>query len=153
MKFSIFKRIRLSDAFAIHNSINKEESLTKEMNEMRKERPVTTQKKRNLLEQIKVYVDAHLQENITLKSVAAHCGVSVSTVTQLFQKHANMTFHSFVTMRRMKLAEELIVAGVALEQVGKQAGYQDHSTFYRAFRQYYGKAPREFRNELVNKNQ
>jgi len=118
------------------------------MLENSKERPRTTQRRQCLQEKIAVYVDTHMTEKITLKVIAAHCGVSVSTVTQLFQKKLNMTFHEYVTSRRMQAARELISRGVPLEQVGKQVGYQDHSTFYRAFRQFFGLAPREFRARM-----
>jgi len=115
-----------------------------------KERPSTNQRKSALLEQIKLYVDAHLTEKLTLKSVSAYCGVSVSTVTQLFQKKASTTFHDFVTQRRMEMAQKLIQAGVPLEQVGKEVGYRDHSTFYRAFRRQFDLSPREYRAQVIS---
>ena len=115
------------------------------MLENSKERPRTARKKQSLQEQIAAYVQTHLAEKITLKIIAAHCGISVSTVTQLFQKKMNMTFHEYVTHQRMQTAEELIHRGIPLEQVGKQVGYQDHSTFYRAFHRYFGMSPREYR--------
>ena len=62
-----------------------------------KERPGTAREKRNLLEQINTYVEAHLEEKITLKRIASQFSVSVSTVTQLFQKKTEGTFHAFVT--------------------------------------------------------
>jgi len=102
-----------------------------------------------MMAEITAYVDANLQERLTLKVIAAHCGVSVSTVTQLFQRQTDLTFHGFVTMRRMKKAEELIGKGVPLEQVGKLVGYRDHSTFYRAFRQYFELSPRAYRSSLA----
>ena len=116
---------------------------------MRKERPSTAQRKESMMAKITAYVDAHLNERITLRIVAAHCGVSVSTVTQLFHKQADTTFHDFVTNRRMVMADKLIREGIPLEQVGKMVGYQDHSTFYRAFRQHYGISPREYRCSLA----
>jgi YesN/AraC family two-component response regulator len=126
------------------------EDLTEEMKEMmRKERPSTAQRKNAMLAKITAYVDNHVQERITLKIIAAHCGVSVSTVTQLFQKQADVTFHDFVTNRRMVMADKLIREGLPLEQVGKMVGYQDHSTFYRAFRQYFGVSPRDYRCRLT----
>ena len=119
------------------------------MKEMiRKERPSTAQRKTAMMEKITAYVDANLNEQITLKVIAAHCGVSVSTVTQLFQKHAAFTFHDFLTNRRMVRADKLIKEGIPLEQVGKLVGYQDHSTFYRAFRHHFGTSPREYRSHL-----
>ena len=117
---------------------------------MRKERPSTAQRKSAMMKKITVYVDTHLHEPITLRIIAAHCGVSVSTVTQLFQRQEAVSFHGFVTNRRMMMAENHIREGFPLEQVGKMVGYQDHSTFYRAFRQHYGISPREFRCRLAD---
>ena len=117
---------------------------------MRKERPSTAQRKNAMMAKITAYVDAHLQERLTLRIISAHCGVSVSTVTQLFQKQADCTFHDFVTNRRMVKADSLIRENHPLEQVGKMVGYQDHSTFYRAFRQYFGTSPREYRCSLAD---
>lgn len=108
-------------------------------------RPGTQIRKNMLLEKITTYVDGNLTEKITLRDVAEHCSVSVSTVTQLFQKVLNTTFHAYVTQRRMGAAENLIQDGVPLEEVGRQIGFQDHSSFYRAFRHNYGMSPREFR--------
>ena len=61
----------------------------------RKERPGTNLRKHVLLEQIAAYVDANLTEKLTLKVISALCGVSVSTVTQLFQKRPPPRFTIF----------------------------------------------------------
>ena len=113
-----------------------------------KERPSTSQRKHALMEQITAFVDANLTEKLTLKAISAHCNVSVSTVTQLFQKKASTTFHDFVTERRMEMARKLIYEDMPLEQVGKEIGYRDHSTFYRAFRKYFDVSPREYRIQV-----
>lgn len=109
-----------------------------------KERPGTALEKKSMLEQISAYVDAHLAEKITLQTIATHFSVSISTVTQLFQKRTETTFHNFVTTRRMERAQALILQGLPLVSVGRELGYRDHSAFYRAFRQTFGISPREY---------
>ena len=113
-------------------------------------RPDTRLRKQTMMDFITEYVNQHIFEPITLKSIAAHCGVSVSTITQTFQQQADQTFHQYLTCRRMAVAKEKILEGIPLEEVGRQVGYVDHSTFYRAFRQYFGVSPREFRKQQIS---
>ena len=120
--------------------------------QMHTERPITTRERKNLLEQITAFVDANLERKITLQMIARQFSVSVSTVTQLFQKKSDTTFHAFLTSRRMERAVVLILQGEPLEAVGKALGYQDHSTFYRAFRQTFGLSPREYRKRNLGSN-
>ena len=110
-----------------------------------RERPMTALRKKEMLEQICAYVDGNLDSRITLQIVAEHFSVSVSTVTQLFQHRSATTFHGFLAQRRMAAAEKLIGEAVPLEEVGKRIGYTDHSSFYRAFKQYHGISPREYK--------
>ena len=116
------------------------------------ERTVTAWERKNLLEQITVFVDANLEKKITLKMIANRVSVSVSTVTQLFLKNSDTTFHAFLTSRRMERAVVMILRGEPLESVGKKLGNQDHSTFYRAFRNTFGLSPREYRKRNLGSN-
>ena len=110
-------------------------------------KPKTLKKKQALLEKITAYVDEHLGERITLRQVAEHCNVSVSTITQMFQKKTDVTFHGYLTRRRITMAQQLIRQGLSLEEVQKQVGYGDYSSFYRAFRQVCGISPRNYKKQ------
>ena len=111
--------------------------------------PETAEKKQALVLRISAYIDSHLSEKITLVQVAQHCGVSVSTITQTFQQ-LGTTFHQLLTRRRMEAALELIRSGMPLEKTGRAVGYSDHSSFFRAFRLYYGASPRKYRQENLS---
>lgn len=144
-----FTRVHIAVSVHILYKSKKEGSITEDLLQRSKERPSTSQRKSALLEQIEAYVDAHLTEKLTLRVISTQTGVSVSTVTQLFQKKVSTTFHDFVTQRRLEMAKKMIEEGMPLEQVGKEVGYRDHSTFYRAFRRYTGCSPREYRTKLT----
>ena len=120
--------------------------------EIHVERSTTARERKNLMDQITAFVDANLERKITLQMIANQFSVSVSTVTQLFQKKSDTTFHAFLTSRRMERAVVMILRGEPLEAVGRQLGYQDHSTFYRAFRQTFGLSPREYRKRKLGSN-
>ena len=110
-------------------------------------RPEEPSPKTDKLEKIIEYIDRHLSEKITLQNVADYCGISVSTLTKLFQQRMALSFHQYLTRRRMVAAVPLLLTDVPLESICQQVGYSDYSSFYRAFKQIFGVSPREFRRK------
>ena len=104
--------------------------------------------KPELLDQVLAYIEEHLAQRITLADTAHHFFVSESTITQLFRKKMDVSFYRCVTQRRLIAAKTLIESGVPLEAVAEQVGFSDYSSFFRAFKQEYGIAPRQYRKML-----
>ena len=90
-------------------------------------------------------MEAHLSEKITLPDVAARFWVSQSTISQLFRKKMGVSFYRYVTIRRLSEAQLLIQSGLPMDQVSISVGFQDYSTFYRAFKAEYGISPAQYR--------
>lgn len=109
--------------------------------------------KPELLDEILAYVETHLAEKLTLGDVAKHFWVSQSTITQTFRNKMGVSFYRLVTQRRLIAAKLLILDGGPLEDVGRQVGFTDYSTFYRAFKQEFGISPRQFRKKLDSNEQ
>ncbi len=101
----------------------------------------------DLLEGVLAYVESHLSEHITAAQVAAQFWVSESTIRQLFRREVGLPIHRYVTQRRLNEARVLIRSGVPLEQVSISVGFQDYSSFYRAFKAEYGVSPVHYRRE------
>lgn len=100
--------------------------------------------KPELLDQVMAYIEAHLEEKITLGDMARQFYVSESTISHLFRKRLGVSFYRCVTQRRLISAKTLIGQGEQLENVSRAVGFSDYSTFYRAFKQEYGISPRQF---------
>lgn len=101
--------------------------------------------KRELLDDVMAYIEAHMAEKITLENTARRFLVSESTISQLFRKKLSVSFYHFVTQRRLIAAKTKIIEGETLEQICGQVGFSDYSTFYRAFKREYGISPVQFR--------
>ena len=112
--------------------------LDKPNNPMKAEKP-------ELLDQVLSYVEEHLSEKISLPEIARQFYVSESTITQTFRKKIGISFYRCVTQRRLIAAKRLIENGVSLESTAEQVGFTDYSSFFRAFKQEYGIAPRQYR--------
>jgi len=100
--------------------------------------------KPELLDRIMAYIEEHLAEKITLEETAHHFYISVSTITQLFRQKMGTSFYRLVTQRRLIAAKTRIQQGESLEDVSRSVGFQDYSSFYRAFKKEYGISPRQF---------
>lgn len=100
--------------------------------------------KPELLDRIMAYVEGHLSEKITVSDIAARFWVSQSTVSQLFRKKMGVSFYRYVTLRRLNEAKVLIRSGIPMEQVSISVGFQDYSSFYRAFKSEFGIPPSQY---------
>ena len=105
--------------------------------------------KPELLERVMAHMEKNLARRITLGDLARQFYVSESTISQLFRKKMGVSFHRCLTQRRLIAAKSLIEEGCLLEDVGRQVGFVDYSSFYRAFRQEYGISPRQYRKRMT----
>lgn len=101
--------------------------------------------KPELLDRILSHVEAHLAEKITLPDIAARFWVSQSTISQLFRKKMGTSFYRYVTLRRLTEAKTLIRTGIPMDQISIAVGFQDYSTFYRAFKAEFSISPAQYR--------
>ena len=102
--------------------------------------------KPELLDRIMAYVEGRYPEDVSLGAVAKECFVSESSVSHLVKEKLGVSFHRYLTQRRLIAAKTQIGQGIPLEQVAERCGFRDYSGFYRACRQEYGISPRKFRS-------
>ena len=86
-----------------------------------------------------------MDKKISLADVSQQFFVSQSTITQTFRNKMGVSFYRCVTQRRLIAAKRIIEKGLAMDRISEQVGFQDYSSFYRAFKQEYGISPRQYR--------
>src|SRR5699024_7122197 len=101
--------------------------------------------KRELLDELLLYIEKNLADRINLTDTARMFLVSESTINQLFRKRMKVSFYRFVTQRRLIAAKTLLMEGIPAETASAQVGFGDYSVFYRAFKREYGISPMEYR--------
>ena len=105
---------------------------------MRAEKP-------ELLDKLMAHIESNYASHINITDLAKTLYVSSSTVSHLFKEKTGVSFYRYVTQRRLIAAKTLIEKGSPLEEAGLQSGFTDYSSFYRAFKQEFGIAPRQYR--------
>jgi AraC-like DNA-binding protein len=100
------------------------------------------------LRRIREYVDAHLDRNIALESLAATAELSLYHFARTFKQSEGTTPHAFVLERRLAKARELLTAtDLSLSEIAFAVGFADQSHLARRFRQMVGVSPGQFRRQ------
>ena len=90
------------------------------------------------------YIDGHLTDDIKLGEIAEHLFLDKSHMCRLFKQETGRTLNSYISMRRVTLAKTLLLAGEKPNNIYRDCGFNEYSTFYRAFRKYTGLSPEQF---------
>ncbi len=97
------------------------------------------------VEEILKYIAAHLEENLTVDSLAKRFYLSRYYLMHRFKAVSGYTVHQYISQKRLLRAGELIRSGVPVMKAAEQAGFSEYSTFLRAFQNTFHMSPREFR--------
>jgi AraC-like DNA-binding protein len=93
---------------------------------------------------------AQLDQDLSLKSLAAASHLSPFHFSRLFKKLTGVTPHNYLAAVRATHAQSLLAAtDMSITEIGSRVGYLSASHFTKAFRLATGTTPREFRKALI----
>ena len=114
-----------------------------------------TQKKRDVSSPRsgKAHVDAavkYINENyfndIKVEQIASELGIDRKYLRNLFTQHMGMSTMDYIMTTRMNRAKELLAdSDISVSLVARSVGYKDVLCFSKAFRNYTGMSPTDFR--------
>ena len=93
------------------------------------------------LSSIITYIDDHLTETLNENIIAKALLCSPSTVRATISRNLNTSLHKYIVKKRLMQARKLIETGMHASQIYQKCGFSDYSTFYRAYKNYFGVAP------------
>jgi len=98
------------------------------------------------LRRVVEYVEAHLDQDLSLAVLAAEAGLSASHFRVLFKRSVGLSAHHYVARRRALKAQELLLSGeMAIAEVALETGFAHQSHLARVLRQVLGVTPAEIR--------
>ena len=97
--------------------------------------PTTTQ------QDLVLWVEQHYTDNITLESLSERFFLSRGYINTLFRQATGSTVKAYVLKRRMNYVQMLLSAGLPAAQAANRAGFEDYTTFYRAYIRAFGYPP------------
>ena len=87
------------------------------------------------------YLNLHLADPLTIDELAARFYISKYHMMRRFRQETGYSVHGYLTEKRLLLARQLLGRGCTPAEAAAQAGYQDYSTFSRAYKKQFGHGP------------
>ena len=93
------------------------------------------------------YIDAHLNESLTLEKVANHIFINKSYFSHVFHCRIGMTFSDYLTSRRIEKAKELLLSTEhAIQDIAHLCGFSSSAYFSSVFKRKTNQTPKQFRS-------
>jgi AraC family transcriptional regulator len=101
---------------------------------------------RQKMQRLTAFILAHLDQNLSLESLAQHVGFSAYHFVRLFRHTTGETPHQFVLRKRIEAAQRLLKeTDIPLSQVALSVGFPNQSHFTQAFKHRVGCTPHIYR--------
>lgn len=98
------------------------------------------------------YIDT-FYKTATLTKIAADFHQSLSVLSKLIRQDTGFTFQELLQRKRFQKAVMfLLETDLPVEEISAAVGYENHSYFYRQFKERYGMTPRRYRIEHKGDN-
>lgn len=93
------------------------------------------------ISQMLEYVNVNLFDVISLDVIAKNFFISKSQLNRYFKKYTGSTAWGYITAKRLLNARKLILDGVAAKTACLSSGFEDYSSFFRAYKKRFGVSP------------
>ena len=91
------------------------------------------------------YVDINYAEDISTEMAAEYTGFSKYHFLRLFKLQTGYTFHDYLTLKRIQIAEDLLMTDTPITDIAFQSGFNTLPSFCRAFKKYTTYSPSEYK--------
>ena len=93
------------------------------------------------VEQLLKYINRNLSENLSIDQLAERFFFSKYHMMRKFKNETGYTIHNYITSKRLLMARSLISQGIPVMKAALASGFRDYTTFVRAYKKQFGKAP------------
>lgn len=89
------------------------------------------------------YINRNLDKELSVQELCDRFFISKAQLCRRFKKITGTSVGKYITAKRLIAAQNLLRQGKKPTEVYGACGYQDYSTFYRAYVQYFGYSPKD----------
>lgn len=105
------------------------------------------ERKFDMINSIKLYIDEHITEDISLSSIAQHFNISVGYLSKFFKENAGQPFSKYIIEKKFACAAQMLIEcpEKSVNDIANDFGYFDTAYFSRQFKSHHGVTPTQYR--------
>lgn len=96
------------------------------------------------------YINSNLENYLSIDTIASEFFISKYYLMRKFKNQIGSSIHNYVVQKRLILARSLISDGLSMSSVCSRCGFNDYSSFVRAFKKVYGVSPSNYNPTIHN---
>ena len=96
------------------------------------------------------YINSNLENDLSIDTIASEFFISKYYLMRKFKNQIGSSIHIYVVQKRLILARSLISDGLSMSSVCSRCGFNDYSSFVRAFKKVYGVSPSNYNPTIHN---
>lgn len=97
------------------------------------------------IQKILYYINANIKDDLSIDTLAEKFYINRYHLMHKFKQQTGCSLHSYVSQKRLIKADELIRSGVSSSRACELCGYNDYSSFVRAYKKMFGVPPKKRR--------
>jgi AraC-like DNA-binding protein len=103
---------------------------------------------RDNISEVIEYINSHLGDDISLDSICSVFHTSRSHTNRKFRQMTGSSMWKYIKRKRLLMAKELLSKGENPCRVSEKCGFNEYSSFYRAYKSEFGISPKDDHKKL-----
>jgi len=91
------------------------------------------------------YINNNLNEDLSLDTLSSMFFMSKPHISHVFKKQMGISIYQFILQKRLTLGRNCLVSDIPINQIHLHCGFQNYSSFFKAFKKEFGISPRQYK--------